>query len=203
VLDVGFGGGQMLKAMPKCCRLTGAEISVSAVENANADPEFKAWKSASFELIAEDDAEALPRGPFDVILSSHTLEHVPDDRAALAVIRDRLAPEGLLFLFVPIEEPNYNPDHIRNYSVDSIAALVGEHLEVIHVEPSMHINGHIWKIITIPSRRKWWGLQWVVDRFRRVTLASIPYEGQRKLDAALDWIGVGPRQALVVARRSA
>lgn len=44
----------------------------------------------------------LPDACFDVVYASHVLEHIDDDRAALAEIRRILAPGGLAVLPVPL-----------------------------------------------------------------------------------------------------
>ena len=201
VLDVGFGAGRLLDTFPCATRLTGAEVSASAVEAARRDPRF-ADRDARFTLVPEDDPEALPRGPFDVVLSSHSLEHMPDDRAALRAMRTRLTPGGHLLLFVPLEEPGYNPDHVRAYTLRSICRRVAATgFDLVHAEGSMNINGHIWKLITIPSRRRWPVLKPIVDALRLGTLSLLPYAAVRALDRLLARVGVGPRQALVIARR--
>jgi len=202
ILDVGFGGGHMLRAFPKSCHLNGGDISPSAVESASNDAIYEPWASANFSLVSEDDVEDLPAGPFDVILSSHTIEHVPSDTALLAAVKSRLNDDGLFMLLVPIEEPHYNPDHIRNYSVETIQKLVKDNgFDVVHCEDSMHVNGHVWKIVTIPSRRRWPVFKPIVDAFRLTTLSMIPYRAQRVLDRGLGKIGVGPRQALLLCRK--
>lgn len=45
--------------------------------------------------------EIAQRGPYDVIFSSHVLEHTPDPARALLLQRDLLAPSGLLIAYVP------------------------------------------------------------------------------------------------------
>lgn len=201
VLDVGFGGGDLLASFPHGCEITGAELSVSAVVAARDDPRFRRFACAEFDCVPEDDPDALPRGPFDLVLSAHTLEHVPDDGAALAAWRERLAPAGLLVLWVPIEEPDYIPFHVRAYSMQSIVERVrSAGFLPLRVEGSNHINGHAWKIVTIPSRRAWPVVGPAVDVLRLVTLSMLGYRGQRHADRALHYLGVGPRQALVVAR---
>ncbi|NIR49581.1 class I SAM-dependent methyltransferase [candidate division KSB1 bacterium] len=203
VLDVGFGSGHLLKSLPNSCMLYGAEISESAVEEARRDPAFSRWRKAKFFLIHENILDELPRGPFDIILSSHTLEHVPDDKQLLQSIYTRLKKGGFLFLFVPIEEPNYIPFHVRNYSMASFQNVVrNAGFDILFSEGSMHINGHIWKLITIPSRRQWAILKPVVDSIRLVTLSMIPYRLKRHLDSGLEKLGVGPRQGFLVATRS-
>jgi 2-polyprenyl-3-methyl-5-hydroxy-6-metoxy-1,4-benzoquinol methylase len=202
VLDVGFGSGAMLAALPRSCRITGADVGRSAVEGARSDPDLQTFASSSFVLVDPDDPENLPPGPFDLILSSHSLEHVPNDHDALVAIRRRLKPGGHLVLFVPVEPPDYIRFHLRSYSLQSVQQVVRDAgLAVRSVEGSMQVNGHVWKLITIPSRRQWPVVQHLVDGLRLATLSALPYPAVRLCDTALDALGVGARQALVVARQ--
>lgn len=201
VLDVGFGGGDLLASFPRSCRVHGVDVSRSAVDAARTDPRFAEFAAASFDTIPEDDAEALPAGPFDIITSAHALEHVPDDAATLDAIRRRLAPHGVLVLWVPIEEPDYIAFHLRAYSMQSIAERVRHSgFTPLVVEGSNHVNGHVWKLLTIPSRRAWPVVGPIVDALRLGSLSLLGYRGQRRADRVLHRLGVGPRQALVVAR---
>jgi len=59
---------------------------------------------------------------FDIVIASHVLEHIPNDRAAIAEIRRVLSPNGLAVLPVPVvnqttteyDEPNpYEALHVR------------------------------------------------------------------------------------------
>lgn len=202
VLDVGFGGGELLASFPRDCHVVGAEIAASAVECARRDPRFGEFASARFAQVSEDRPDDLPEGPFDVVVSAHTLEHVPDDRASLAAMVSRLRRGGVLVVFVPVEEADYIRFHLRTYSLQTIHERVrGCGLEVLHVEGSMHVNGHVWKLLTIPSRRAWPVLGPAADALRLATLSMLPYRAVRVADAALDRLGVGVRQALVVARK--
>jgi len=144
----------------------------------------------------------MPAIQADIALSSHVLEHAPDDRALLRALRRRLRPGGVLVLFVPIEEPDYILFHRRNYSLQSISERV-EHagFELLHTEGNLFVNGHVWKLLTVPSRRRWPGLRHVADGLRMVTLGAIPYGWLKRLDRLLFLLGAGPRQALVIARR--
>lgn len=84
------------------------------------------------------DLQNLPYadGSFDLILCSHVLEHVPDDRRALRELHRVLSPQGLLLLLVPVrseaktyEDPSITSpedrekhfgqfDHLRWYGRD-------------------------------------------------------------------------------------
>jgi SAM-dependent methyltransferase len=90
----------------------------------------------------------LPDGSFDLILCSHVLEHVPDDRAAMSELRRVLAPGGLCLVLTPYrsEVTTYEDasitapldrmvafgqqDHVRIYGSDLSDRLRGAGLEV-------------------------------------------------------------------------
>jgi SAM-dependent methyltransferase len=204
VMDVGFGAGDLLSSFPTSCSLLGFDVSTSAVEGARRDPRFARYAAARFETVPEDAPEQLPAVQADIIVTSHLLEHVPNDSALLAALGARLAPGGTLVVFVPIEEPDYILFHRRNYSLQSIAERV-EHagFSLRRVEGSMYVNGHVWKLLTIPSRRRWPGFGVMADALRMATLGALPYAALERLDRCLYRLGFGARQALVVAERPA
>jgi len=202
VLDFGFGSGSLLLGFPESCRLCGVDVSDSAVQRADTDERFAVYAEARFLAVPEDRPELLPDAEFDVIVTSHALEHVSDDERVLSELFRRLAPGGTLVVFVPIEEPDYILFHRRNYSLQSIAERITKAgFELRQVEGSMYVNGHVWKLLTIPSRRRWPVFGPAVDALRMLSLGALPYALLRRLDRALFLLGVGARQALVVAER--
>lgn len=85
------------------------------------------------------DATRIPllAGSIDILVSSDTLEHIPDDRAALAEFHRVLRPGGSAILTVPQSDDMHatyedssidtdvararaygQPDHVRNYGAD-------------------------------------------------------------------------------------
>lgn len=80
----------------------------------------------------------LPQGHFDLIICSHVLEHVPDDRRAMQELFRVLRPGGIAAIMVPLlpngehetwEDASINtpelrfqhygwPDHVRFYGTD-------------------------------------------------------------------------------------
>ena len=202
IMDVGFGGGDLLASFPDNCEITGVEISESAINEIQKDKRFERFKITNFVEINENNPEDLPEGPFDIILTAHMLEHVPNDNASLEAMNKRLKPNGFLFVFVPVEEPDYNPDHIRNYSLGEITQKVRDiGFNILHSEGSMNINGHIWKYITIPSRQRWSVLGPMVNGLRLSILSMFSYNSIRKIDKYLHSKGYGPRQAFVVGQK--
>jgi hypothetical protein len=90
----------------------------------------------------------LPDGAFDLMLCSHVLEHVPDDRAAMAELRRVLADGGLALVLTPYRDdrPTYEDpsigspldrmvafgqqDHVRIYGTDLADRLRAAGFEV-------------------------------------------------------------------------
>lgn len=101
-----------------------------------------------------------PSGSFDMVLSSHVLEHVPDDRRALAEIARVLKPSGwavLLFPFDPRrptqEDPGMDtpakrlaayghPYHYRIYGQDTAARMAGAGLSARCVDSRVMLSAH-------------------------------------------------------------
>ncbi|HET7396088.1 MAG TPA: class I SAM-dependent methyltransferase [Gammaproteobacteria bacterium] len=81
---------------------------------------FGSYETADIAMHGVDhhvDLQALPFAAhsYDVVFASHVLEHIPEDRKAIAEIRRILAPGGMAILPVPlvgpktIEYPEANP----------------------------------------------------------------------------------------------
>jgi len=66
--------------------------------------------------------QAIPEEP-DLVVAAHVLEHFSDPRALLTEIRDLLAPNGLLYVEVPLERPRITSWH-RSRRYGSWARLV-------------------------------------------------------------------------------
>jgi 2-polyprenyl-3-methyl-5-hydroxy-6-metoxy-1,4-benzoquinol methylase len=202
VMDVGFGAGDLLASFPASCHLLGVDVSASAVDGARRDPRFRRYAAARFFTVPEAHPERLPEERAEIIVTSHVLEHVPNDALLLSALFDRLAPGGTLVVFVPIEEPDYIMFHRRNYSLQSIAERVEQAgFTLRRVEGSMYVNGHVWKLLTIPSRRRWPVCGPLVDALRMATLGALPHAALERLDRCLYHLGFGARQALVIAQR--
>jgi len=202
ILDFGFGSGDLLASFPESCSVTGVDVSRSAVENAQKNHIFRKFKKSDFNTVPEHDNDKMVNEKYDLVLSSHVIEHVDDDFLFLKTLRSRVKDNGYLILFAPIEEPGYIFFHVRNYSQAGLENIVkSAGFEIVFSEGSMNINGHIWKIITIPSRRNWPVLGKTVNIIRLFTLSLIPYKMIRILDHILNYMGAGPRQVMIVARK--
>lgn len=94
-----------------------------------------------------------PSSTFDLIICSHVLEHIVDDRAALREIRRVLSPDGVAVIVVPVsdrpstyEDPTIvdpqdriehfgQSDHVRIYGQDLYERLRGGGFDVEPVGP--------------------------------------------------------------------
>ena len=102
------------------------------------------------------DMRGYPDGSFDVVLCSHVLEHVPDDRRAMGEIRRILRPDGFAIVMVPlvhgVDDTDENPaidtpalrwryfgsdDHVRQYGQRDFAdrlAVAGFDVERLGID---------------------------------------------------------------------
>jgi len=110
ILEIGFGSGQLLARMAKTGgTCTGMEISRNAIDS------FKKRYSQRVNLVLG----ALPNLPFhsakfNLVVISHVLEHVQNDRKSFKEICRILKPEGRLILYVPTGFGDH-PLHLRDY----------------------------------------------------------------------------------------
>lgn len=96
---------------------------------------------------------ALPSQSLDVVICSHVLEHVPDDRRAMSEIHRVLSDAGWALVIVPvrvkatIEDPSVDTpeqrlrvfgqsDHVRLYGPDIVDRLTAVGLDVETHRPS-------------------------------------------------------------------
>jgi SAM-dependent methyltransferase len=127
VLDIGFGFGLILFSLDRSNRITGVELASSAVEFARG--RAKRFGFREFEFVQYAGAGLLPLRDrsYDLVICSHVLEHVPDDRFLLREIGRLLAPGGKAFLNVPINEEHFaDPNHVRKYTTEGFRQLLRE-----------------------------------------------------------------------------
>lgn len=94
ILDVGCGTGALLSELKPYGRVEGVDISPKALAYC---------KSRGFSDVQEGSASATGHASdsFDIVLALDILEHVPDDKSALAELYRVLKPGGKAILFVP------------------------------------------------------------------------------------------------------
>lgn len=97
ILEVGCGTGANLEMLTRFGTVTGLELDDGARAHA------KATCPAAHILpgALPDGLPALDEGPFDLVCMFDVLEHIEDDRAALAALARHVAPQGSLLVTVP------------------------------------------------------------------------------------------------------
>jgi SAM-dependent methyltransferase len=143
VLDLGCGDGNNLAWLaPFAEQLYASDYNPVRVARSAARPEQPVVFLA--DLLDYPAADAA----FDVVFFHHVLEHIPDDRAALAEVRRILAPGGFLVLGVPNEgawwwqwaydrapEVRASTDHVHFYTAGTLVARMeaaGLRVEEVH-----------------------------------------------------------------------
>jgi SAM-dependent methyltransferase len=124
VLEVGCGSGNVLEVLEAVCRrgrLTGCELFEEGLAFAATRVQCPLVRADVYDMPfgAEHDLVGL----FDV------LEHLPDDRRAVACLRRTLRPGGRLVLTVPAHRSLWNyadvaSGHYRRYSPRALRAVL-------------------------------------------------------------------------------
>jgi SAM-dependent methyltransferase len=133
------------------------------------------------------DAMRLPleTASVDHVVSFETIEHVPDARAFVGELRRVLKPGGQLVLstpnraFGPFERHTSNRFHVREFSVDELRTILGEHFTGVRLfgqrpaaayryVPFLMVNSH-----TEPTALAW------------KLMARLPYGFKNRLALAL------------------
>jgi SAM-dependent methyltransferase len=121
VLDFGCGGGYLLHEL-SCHTKVGFEVNPNARKNA---------QSLGVDTVSSFDD--LLDNTFDVIISNHALEHVPNPYDTLQHLHRVLKVGGLLVLVLPCEQStdiefNFNPNdinqHLYSWCPQSLGNLV-------------------------------------------------------------------------------
>ncbi|MEZ5465501.1 MAG: class I SAM-dependent methyltransferase [Lysobacteraceae bacterium] len=123
----GYGSAMLATAASS---VTGVDIADEAVAHAR-----QRYRHANLTFQQGDctDPTGLPDGPFDLIVSFETLEHVHEQSRMLSAFAARLSDDGILLVSSPdklnySDRRNYrNEFHVRELYRDEFESLLGEH----------------------------------------------------------------------------
>lgn len=199
VLDVGFGSGDILFSFPSSCKIRGVDFSADAVRAGTIRAARKGYGDADFFAI-DLDTSPIPFGDaeFDIIICSHVLEHLADDRAMLEQLHRLLIPSGSAIILIPVNEaPGDDPHHVRQYTQESFTARARE----AGFQLRFHFEGeYMWHVIggfflhryhkRIPL------LGPLVSAMINIPLAVLPFRIHIWIDRMFARAGYLPRQAV-------
>ncbi len=182
VLEVGSGTGLLTKFLASREEVMATELDpeyVEMLQRTYADHPNVQVRSLDLSKLAED---GIPKHHFDTVVCSNVLEHIEDDAAALAAMREVLLPDGRVVLVVPAVKSLYGEidraiHHFRRYSREELVArLEGAGLTVEHVSyfnmlgvPGWYLNAVLLRRRTVPgfqARINDWLVPWL--RFERL-----------------------------------
>jgi SAM-dependent methyltransferase len=203
VFELGFGTGSLLLRFDHTSSLHGSELSESAVDSLERDARTKHYREVSLLTSHVDGSPRFPGSEYDVVLASHVIEHVPDDRETLADLLAHTRPGGHAVFFLPLERPRHNPDHARTYTAAGFSRLLREvGYEPVFVEENFRYASHWVQVLNWPSRARIPLLGTLVEVVKTTLLALMPTSVVRLLEEPLARLHVAPYQLMVLARRA-
>jgi SAM-dependent methyltransferase len=117
-------------------------------------------------------------GSVDILLCSHVLEHIPDDRKAMREIRRVLKPDGFAIVLVPL--------------------VIG--VDETHEDPSINTEAQRWKYFGMGDHVRQYGKRDFIDRLETAGL-KVDQLGIEQFGAeAFRRSGIAENSVLYVAR---
>jgi len=159
VLEIGTGAGYIAHELSKVARKVD---SVDIVDD-------RLIKEGFTQKLVTDEALPYRAASFDIVITNHVLEHVPDQERHLSEIRRVLKPDGVVYLASPnkwwLTDPHYKLPFIswlprpvsklylliakrRKWDIYSVSLSRLTHLA--HAE-GFHLENKAWQLITHPE----------------------------------------------------
>ncbi len=143
VLEVGAGTGNLTQFLRTSDSVLATDVDPQYVELLRRRFEHHSNVDVAVFDLAAPLPERLARQKFDTVICLNVLEHIEDDRAALARLRELLEPGGRLILLVPAHPALYGTidraiGHYRRYERDALVRLLEE--VGFQVEEKKHVN---------------------------------------------------------------
>jgi glycosyltransferase involved in cell wall biosynthesis/phospholipid N-methyltransferase len=128
VLEIGSGVGNLTQKLIPRREYVVSDINPLYLQTLAALRQDRPYLNVSYCDVT--DMASFPRleGGYDTVICLNVIEHVADDRGALANIRSTLAPDGRAIVLVPQGQWNFGTldevlGHVQRYSKDGLRAL--------------------------------------------------------------------------------
>ena len=185
-LEIGCGTGFVLRAIGEALpelELTGSELFTAGLEHA-------ARRVPGAELLQMDARQIPFEDQFDAIGAFDVLEHVDDDREALAECRRALHPGGALFVTVPQHPWMWSSaddyaHHVRRYTRRELVAKLNEAaLEPLRITSFVTLLLPLMALSRLAERRSPRAYDPVAEHQRSSRLRR-PLEATMRMESAL------------------
>lgn len=204
VFDQGFGLGLMLFCFDRSCSLAGIELSATAVQGAQGEAARRGYPATQFiEYHAGTPLPGEWKERFDVVISSHVLEHIEDAEDAIGNLASLCRSGGVAFLAIPINEAvGADLNHFRVFETHEFLAMVQKSgFEILEYREC----DRLWDILS-PLAYALQRRPTIVLRFFSLIVNActsiIPLWGLEVLDRVLRHLGAKNRQLMILCRPS-
>ena len=171
VLDYGCGWGSLLLQLASNkIILAGYDISPGACRAVKRILNYFDFHTCDVDV---DEKGSITPADWDIIISSHMLEHVSDDEAILNHMVKALKPGGYLLINVPVNEVCKEPLHVRAYTQDEICSKIKQ--AGLKIEKVIQCDRWTSFLRTHETRQGISAIQKICLRFLRLCLAVLPY----------------------------
>jgi SAM-dependent methyltransferase len=156
ILEIGSSFGRTLGRIGEAVLAAGGRPSLHAIEPNETAVRAGTDVYESAAVIGRDlhDLRAY-EGRFDLVILSHVLEHLPDPVAGLALIRDRLAPAGVVYVEVPNYYGHPSVEFAHNYCFTPVSlrnTLARAGLRAVEFEITGHRENFPFYLCTLAAR---------------------------------------------------
>lgn len=160
-LDIGVGGSgyTVIEAARRGCRCVGMDLSLQGIRKARHFADLELGDGSPLCSFVVCLAENLPfkSGAFSMASSIAVLEHIPDDKRAVAEFARVTSPSGRIFITVPNAYRRIPPifwlpyiiwdkriGHLRHYKCEDLVSELSMHG---FVAPQVMYSGHLIKVM--------------------------------------------------------
>ena len=139
IMDYGCGPGYGSEILSKYAKkVIGVDIRTKAIDYARRTYQ---QSNLTFQVISPSKPLPFKEKYFDVIISSHVIEHIPDVNTYLCELKRILKINGKLiistpnrkFRLLPFQKP-YNPYHIREYTPKSLKKELKNNFHTVEIK---------------------------------------------------------------------
>lgn len=165
VLEVGYGAGDLLHCISQYY-ISSVAYGIEVVDEARKLYSRK-FVSDKNVILKTSDAEGellFKDNSFDLVVSSHLLEHIRNEQALLADMIRILKKDGILIIVVPEWESGDNHLHYRQYSKARLEKIAQRYkLDLINLRSDgYYLNKLFYRILNIVLNKKEYGV--IMDR---------------------------------------